>query len=158
MSICLVDTSVFCEILGVPRMSKEHKGYLQELRGKIDAGESLLLPMVAIIETGNHIGQNGDGRQRRHTAKHFVSIVKQAIEGTSPFTPTPFMDSQTLLVWLDLFVDAAAREIGLADLSIQQEWERQRRLNPLRRVYIWSKDQHLGGYDTDPRQQRKKRR
>lgn len=151
MSICLVDTSVFCELLRVPKMSKEHKTQLRAFKRKIKARESLLLPMATIIEAGNHIGQNGDGQQRRSTASRFVKIVKQAIEGESPFTPTPFMEPKTLSAWLDRFAQSAVEGIGLGDLSIQQEWERQRRLHPKRRVYIWSKNRHLAGYDTASR-------
>jgi hypothetical protein len=38
----------------------------------------------------------------------------------------------------------------LADLSIIQIYERQRALNPQARIYIWSLDKHLKGYDRKP--------
>ena len=151
MSICIVDTSVFCELLRVPNMGKEHRRYTKAFKSKINKRESIILPMATIFETGNHIGQNGDGQQRRSAAKRFVETVKQAIEGESPFTPTPFMDQRTLILWLDQFALAAVQGIGLGDLSIQQEWERERKLHPRRRVYVWSKDRHLAGYDTGDR-------
>lgn len=151
MSICIVDTSVFCELLRVPNMDKEHRAHTKAFKSKINRRESIILPMATIIETGNHIGQNGDGQQRRSAAERFVKTVKQAIEGESPFTPTPFMDQSTLIRWLDRFPQTAVQRIGLGDLSIQQEWERQRGLHPRRRVYVWSKDKHLAGYDTGSR-------
>ncbi len=101
MSVCLIDSSILCEILRVPTKCGNHEAVYAEMAGKIKM-ESLLLPMSAIIETGNHIGQNGDGRQRRSTAQRFLQFVKQAIQGDSPFTPTPlFKDQEALLEWLE---------------------------------------------------------
>ncbi len=37
---------------------------------------------------------------------------------------------------------------SLADLSLIEEWERACRLNPKRRVLIWSLDMDLQGYDS----------
>jgi len=55
------------------------------LREKIEAGWSLLLPVAAIIETGNHIAQVADGRQRRGVAGRFVEQVKMALNGEAPW-------------------------------------------------------------------------
>ena len=38
-----------------------------------------------------------------------------------------------------------------ADRSLVALWEAHRELQPRRRVYIWSLDQHLAGYDTQMR-------
>lgn len=155
--ICIVDTSILCEILQVPNMSDEHLEHLEALKEKVAEGERLLVPMPAVFETGNHIGQNGSGRQRRDAAKRFVSLIKAAIAGEAPFTPTPFPDVEEMRDWLSQFPtwtqrsDHRGKGSGLADLSIQLEWQRQRRLNPMRRVYIWSKDVHLSSYDTGER-------
>lgn len=156
--ICIVDTSILCELLQVPNMSDAYPEHFEALAAKIEEGESLLVPMPAVFETGNHIGQNGSGRQRRDAAYRFVSLIRAAITGDAPFTPTPFPDVEDLRAWLNLFPDWAGRTdekgkgSGLGDLAIQREWERQRRLNPMRRVYIWSKDVHLSSYDTGDRQ------
>jgi hypothetical protein len=49
--------------------------------------------VATILETGNHIAQNGDGNQRRICAEKFVDQVTQALEGKSPFTPINFSNS-----------------------------------------------------------------
>ena len=151
MSICLVDTSILCEILKVPNRCENHKQFSAQMQRKIKT-ESLLIPMSAIIETGNHIGHNGDGRQRRRTARDFVKLVQQAIRGVTPFTPTPpiYDQQESLLEWLKEFPDWAGRGSGLGDLTILKEFERQCHLNPSRRVYIWSTDEHLSAYDRQP--------
>ena len=60
-----------------------------DLKRKVQRGESLLLPLTAVLETGNHIGQNKDGHQRRAAAQRFIGFVRDAIQGETPFVPTP---------------------------------------------------------------------
>jgi hypothetical protein len=150
VSICLIDTSILCEILEVPKLCRDPKAVLSELEAKLRRGESFLLPMSSIIETGNHIGQVGDGRQRRATAEKFVLRMQQAIRGEAPFAPTPFFEPDAVLAWLSEFPDWAARGSGLADLTILKEFEKQCGLNRHRRVYIWTTDRHLSAYDRRP--------
>ena len=149
-AICLLDTSVFVEFLRVPSMSSSHDKVLDDMKSKIEGRESLFLPMATIFETGNHISQNGDGNQRRDCAKRFAQQVTLAIDGESPFTPINFVEAEEMRTWLSRFPDAAMQEMGLGDLSIIHDWERQRDLNQGRRVYIWSLDNHLQGFDTHP--------
>ena len=61
-AVCLIDTTVFVEILNIPGMAGDNTRILRELEAKIQDHESLFLPMATILETGNHIAQNGDGR------------------------------------------------------------------------------------------------
>jgi hypothetical protein len=150
LSICLLDTGILCEILEIPYLCKDSAAILSGLKGKIRDGETLLLPLSAVVETGNHIGQNGDGRQRREAAEKFVELVRAALQGRTPFTPTPFFEAEALLGWLDEFPDWVGHESGLADLTIVKEFYRQCLLNPSRRVYIWSLDRHLSSYDRAP--------
>lgn len=147
-AICLVDTSIFVEVLNVPGKASRHATILEQLTSRVEQErEELFLPMATILETGNHIGQNGDGRQRRACAQRFVKQVKLALEGRSPFKPISFLRAEQLQAWLDEFPDHAGRGSGLGDLSILQDWRRLCEQNPHRRVYIWSLDEHLGGYD-----------
>lgn len=150
MSICLLDTGILCELLKIPGHCQRPEEIAEALRLKIENRESLLLPMSAIVETGNHIGQIREGRQRRFAAERFVQRVQEAIRGDAPFTPTPFFESVALLAWLDEFPDWASHGSGLADLTIKKEFDRLCQLNRMRRVYIWSLDQHLSSYDRRP--------
>lgn len=145
--ICLVDTTIFVEILNVPGKNAQHDELFLELETRINNGESLFLPMATILETGNHIGQNGDGRQRRACAVRFVRQVKQALNGESPFKPINFLEAEELKEWLREFPEHANRGSGLGDLSIVHDWQRLCVLNPKRRVVIWSLDDHLKAYD-----------
>lgn len=147
-AICLVDTSVFIEVLNVPNKATQHGVIFEQLSDRLDQGrEELFLPMATIIETGNHIGQNGDGRQRRVCAQRFVKQVRLALEGHSPFKPIRFLEPRDLLAWLEKFPNHASQGSGLGDLSIIEDWSTLCHQNPQRRVYIWSLDAHLQGYD-----------
>jgi len=148
MSICLIDTSVFCNVVDVPGRNQQKAEVIARLKELVGQRTVLLLPLVAILETGNHIGQLSDGGRRRQSAERFVKQVSDAIDGKAPWTPTPFVDAPELRAWLAEFPDHASRGSGLGDLSIIKEWERQRQLNQGRRVFIWAYDQHLSSYDT----------
>lgn len=155
-AICIIDTSVFCEILAVPNMDDIHKEILAELEAKMYDRETLLLPMTTILETGNHIGQNGDGEQRRQTAIRFTEQVGMALRGESPFTPTPLQDQTALNEWLNDFpawvkrTDLKGKGSGFGDLTIYKIWEEQCAKHKALRVYIWSLDEQLCAYDRLP--------
>lgn len=146
-AVCLLDTSIFLEILNVPVKASRHEDVLAQLKDRIVSKESLFLPMATILETGNHIGQNGDGRARRACAQRFVTQVAKALEGGSPFKPISFLEAGEIAVWLKEFPDHAQSGSGLGDLSIVHDWKRLCSQNPGRRVYIWSLDKHLASYD-----------
>lgn len=155
MNICIIDTSIFVELLDVPLMAPMHVLVVDELARKVAAGDRLLLPMTTIIETGNHIGQNGDGTMRRATALRFLEKVNEAIAGTSPFTTTAFFDKAGLEPMLAAFPDWTQRTVdgkgsGFGDLTIYTEFERWCKAMPAARVYIWSLDGQLASYDRVP--------
>jgi hypothetical protein len=147
----IVDTSVLCNLLRVPNMDQQGDRAAREFLEAVRAGDALLLPIPVIYETGNHIAQNGDGRERRRTAREFVRMVEQAFQGAIPFTPTPLQSPDDLLSWLPEFPDRAMAGMGFADLSITKVFDQQCSLNRARRVMIWSYDRHLAGYDQPPR-------
>uniref|UniRef100_UPI0040564D7F hypothetical protein n=1 Tax=Candidatus Electrothrix sp. TaxID=2170559 RepID=UPI0040564D7F len=138
MSICIIDTSIFCNILKVPGKSQDHSSIMDLMKEKIQGGESLLLPMTAIIETGNHIAQNGDGRQRRSCAERFIKQLQGAIAGEAPWTPMKPFEMEIFSHWLGEFPDYAMKGVGFGDLSIIKNWEELQRIHSGQRVYIWT--------------------
>ncbi len=150
-AICLIDTSIFLEILDVPKKAARHEDVIMELQGKIENVETLFLPMATILETGNHIAQNGDGKQRRSCALIFVSQVQDALNGKSPFKPVSFLEKEHLQEWLCEFPDSAMRGNSLGDLSIIHDFKRLCRQSPRREIYIWSQDSHLSSFKQQAR-------
>ena len=95
------------------------------------------------------MGTDASAGRRRRDFVEFV--IDRPSSGDSPFTATPlFEEPESLLEWLDEFPDWAGRGSGFGDLTILKEFDRQCALNPSRRVYIWSADGHLSGYDRQP--------
>ncbi|MDJ0616074.1 MAG: hypothetical protein QNJ63_04860 [Calothrix sp. MO_192.B10] len=52
--------------------------------------------------------------------------------------------------WLSRFPDSAMRGAGMGDLSIIKEWEKFTKRVPNRRIFIWSLNTDLQGYDYHP--------
>ncbi len=149
-AVCILDTSVLLELLDVPDKADDPATYLREFASRVEAGEAMLLPLTAILEAGNFVGQVGNGKVRRMLAQKLVGLVAQALRPASPFTLTPLPDQKELASDLDGFVDWCKQRSGLGDLLIKTTWERQCAVQPKqRRVYVWSKDAHLQGYDRE---------
>lgn len=107
--------------------------------------------MATILECGNHIAQIGNGTRRRGAAERFIIEVRKALEGISPFIAMLFHQENQVQKWLDTFLEGATIGRGLGDISIIEDWNRICKRYELHRVYIWSKDKHLQGYDRIPR-------
>jgi len=153
VTICIVDTSVVLELLNVPGKASQHEAVTAEFEQRLGAREEFLLPIAVLVETGNHVAQLKlqDGGARRRSAELFREFAAKALDGAMPFVPTPFPSRADVAAWLNDFPGYAMRGIGLADRSLVALWEAHRDLQPRRRVYIWSLDQHLAGYDTQVR-------
>lgn len=160
-AIVLIDTSVLLNILNVPGYSQDKATIDNQYKLHIENRDRLLLPMATILETGSHIADIRNGRQRRNWGEIFVSLVKQTQRGEAPWSPLPFPDLECILTWIDEFPDFVSRGIavgggqinqskaaGFADLTIIKDWEKQRELHSMTRVMIWSLDNGLQGYDT----------
>jgi len=146
-SVVLIDTSIFLNVLDVPGFNQAAREVHQDLRTLFENNDSMLLPIAAIVEAGNHIAQLSNGRERRRYADSFVKQVQLALNGEAPWTPTRVPDLELLATWLTEFPDHAMREVSLGDLTIIKEWESACERHPRMRVRIWSLDEHLRGYD-----------
>ncbi len=157
-SICLIDTSIFLEIVDVPKYNQHRASVLEDFETYYLAGFTFLLPMATILETGNHIAQNGDGRMRRKTAIRFVEQVKAAFNGEAPWRPTTFPSTAEILEWIDQFPDEAGKNkapnkqegTSFGDLSIIQEYHKACNKFSMSEVFIWSLDSDLLNYHHIP--------
>lgn len=149
-AVAIVDTSIFCNVLNIPTKNGNRVRVMQDLKHYLEEGTTLLLPMAAIYETGNHIAQLGNGRHRRLFANAFVKEVTKAIAGEVPWRVIQLPTTEEVGVWLSQFPESAMRGAGIGDLSIIKEWENFRKRAPGRRVFIWTLDSDLKGYDHPP--------
>jgi hypothetical protein len=158
-SICLIDTSIFLEILNVPNYNQHRASVLEDFQTYAQSGCTFLLPMATILETGNHIAQNGDGTMRRTTALRFVKEVKEAFTGVAPWRTTTFPNTTEIMLWIDQFPDLAGKNkapekqegTSFGDLSIIQEFNKSCKLFPMSEVFIWSLDRDLQSYHQKPK-------
>ena len=146
MGYVLIDTSVMLEILNVPKKANDHDAIMAEFKKKVDAGGTFFIPLATIMETGNHIAQNGNGRQRLACARHFVNLVEKSLDGESPFMVLKFFDQKELRKLLQDFPASANRQESFGDLSIQKDLERLHELKPREDISIWTLDGHLDSY------------
>jgi hypothetical protein len=149
-AVAIVDTSIFCNVLNIPHMNGEKEKVMKELEGFLENGTTLLLPMAAVYETGNHIAHLSDGKKRRSFAKVFVEQVRKAMTGEAPWQVMQVPTIEEVGEWLSSFPDSAMRGAGMGDLSIVKEWEKFKSKVPDHRVFIWSLDSDLQGYDHSP--------
>ena len=94
--IVIVDTSVLINVLDVPGFNQHRAEVFERFEYLVDAGASFLLPMAAIFETGDHIADLRDGRQRRRYADIFRNRMREALEGEAPWVPIRFPESREL--------------------------------------------------------------
>lgn len=145
--IVIVDTSILVNVLRVPMMSDQQDDVLDALEGHVTRRDILMLPAATVLETGNHIAQNGDGNQRRDCGVRLREMVEQSVEGV-PWQLAPLPENPGAFAqMLRDFPERATAKIGFADLTIINLWQDACRRFPARRVAIWSLDRHLQGYD-----------
>jgi hypothetical protein len=158
-AIVLLDTSIYLNVLDVEGWNQDRDAVLNVFAQRVKSGDSFLLPMATIWETGNHIADLTDGRQRLRFAKNLVDDVGNAIKGDTPYRPTHFPEREEFLAWLEAFPEYAQRSksvkkiregVSLANLLVIKEWERTCTLHSMSRVLIWSLDSDLSSYDRIP--------
>lgn len=150
--VTFMDTSVVVEVLGIPGKSQQPDVIRDELRHRTAAGESLVLPTAAIIETGNHIAQL-PGPHRRRYAELFSTLLCATAEGRAPWVVNGARWDESLITKLHAgargcpsFPDMATQGVGLGDVSILAEAEsyatRVRHVN----VRIWTLERALAAF------------
>lgn len=154
-SICIIDTSVFLNLLNVPGRNQHNEDVRNSYAEYVDLDTTFILPMATIIETGNHIAQNGDGGTRREVAQRFCHVVKAAFDGNAPYKPSDFPNSSDVLTWIDRFPDMAGMNkspqktgegTSFGDLSIIEEFNKCVARFSMSEIFIWSLDSDLSDY------------
>ena len=151
--VTFIDTSVLVEVLKVPGKSQQPEAIAGELRDRVKARESMILPTAAIIETGNHIAQVADGATRRTLAGHLTKFLQATVTDDAPWTLNGARWDGELLTAIcegargcPSLADMAAQQVGLGDVSILAEAEAYERRVSNVDVTIWTLDNALSAY------------
>jgi len=154
-SICLIDTSVLLNILDVPNRNNERLDILGKFQEYIELECSFIIPMAVVIETGNHIAQNGDGNTRRVVAQKFIDTLEKTFTGEAPFRIADWDTQEKIREWLHEFPSHAQRNksstrtgegTSFGDLSIIKEFEKSCSKFSMSEIFIWSLDDDLKAY------------
>ncbi|MFI7618581.1 hypothetical protein ACIBP6_45895 [Nonomuraea terrae] len=144
-----VDTTILCNLLDVPGRNQSRAAVVDEL-AKDKRQCSLVLPVTAVIETGNHIAQLPDGRLRRYYADKLSKLLELVIDGQAPWVlHTMVWGAEFLRSLIDgagtgvPLSDHAMRKLGLGDLCILAERELYRSRVTGVEVAIWTLDDQL---------------
>lgn len=152
--VWFVDTSVLVNVLDLDGFNQDRAAVAAELKAKVAAGDTLILPVTAVIETGNHIAHHGNGSHRREIAERFAKLLLQIRDGVAPwrlhavqwngeFLEHVVSGSSTGMT----LVEQAVARMGCGDLCILAEREAYRRNSGIRDVRVWSLDQHLRAHE-----------
>jgi len=151
--VAFLDTTVVCELLRIPGKSQRPDEVAEALRERVGAGQSLLLPTAAIIETGNQIAQLADGRARRSCSERFVEVLGLSASGEAPWVlNAATWDAGLLGAICDgargcpSLPDMASQGVGTGDISILGEAEAYERRVRRVEVEISTFDDQLAAY------------
>ncbi len=151
--VTFVDTSVLCNLLDVPLMSDDSAAVKAEARQRRDDGERFVLPLTAVIETGNHIANVKQG-DRRAAAERFVRLIDAVRSGGTQWVLHEVEWDDAFLHALctgsttgQPFVDLAGHGLlGAGDVAILVERERYKSRSAHLDVHIWTLERKLGAY------------
>lgn len=154
MKVTFIDTSVLCELLEVPGKSQRSAEVQAELVVREAGGERFVIPVTAVIETGNHIAQAA--RDRRAAAERMVRLLRAARGSEVPYIFNELSWDDELLDALcrgdsteQTFVDLAGNGLmGAGDVAILVERDRfvARTGYSRQEVRIWTLEAVMGAY------------
>lgn len=149
-----VDTSILCNLLGIPGKCQDRAKVVADLKRKEQARDcNLLLPVTAVIETGNHIAQLADGRERRTYAETFAGLLGLVVAGKAPWALNEVEWNAAHLNALltggttgTTLVEHACNRLGCGDLNILIERDRYLARTSGVEATVWTLDGQLAAY------------
>ncbi|MGB3509717.1 MAG: hypothetical protein WBA93_10820 [Microcoleaceae cyanobacterium] len=128
--VLIIDTSILCVYLGVPGKetcgsgeNKWDKILVDKILEKEEKAEAIfVLPLAAIIETGNHIAQANS--KRYEIAKELANLMKLTADNQTPWAAfieqSVLWDAENLKQLADEFPSLASKGFALGDATIKR--------------------------------------
>ncbi len=149
-TLTFVDTSVLCELLEVPGKSSSVR--VAEVATEADrryrAGEHFVIPITAVIETGNHIAP-AEGN-RYEAACRLEALLRMAAAEESPWRVLQTRLGPEFLASLcdgdstgQPLRELAAAKVGCGDISILVERDQLLAGSAAASVLVWTFDEAL---------------
>lgn len=150
MNVVFMDTSILTNLLDIPGKNQDKDTVVKAFKEIRQRGDTLILPIAAIIETGNHIAHLPAGEQRRYCALRFSEYLRKTAREEAPWTLYgAALDAADMEYLAEHFANWATMAIGIGDLSIVRQYERYIDTMPTGKIRIWSMDSHLAAYEKD---------
>ncbi|MEU4665645.1 hypothetical protein AB0F83_28235 [Micromonospora chalcea] len=150
MTVWFVDTSVLCNLIPVPGKDQDRETAKQRMAELQSSGDAFILPLTAVVETGNHISQLNNGYERRKAASTLDALLRLVMQGKAPWRLHAFSWDENFLGSLVegagtgmSLVDLAMTGVGCGDLCILAEREIYRTRTGIRDVRVWALDEAL---------------
>jgi len=152
-TVTLVDTSVLCELLQVPGKCDPTKtaSVAAEMDRRAEAGERFVIPVTAVIETGNHIAQCDGDRYR--VAGRLVRLLRLAIGGEAPWL---ILETQLGAQFITSLCDGdstgmpletlAAARVGAGDVAVLVERDQWLAASAFSIARVWTFDAGLAAH------------
>ncbi|MGV3102797.1 hypothetical protein [Rothia sp. 32237D007AR] len=154
-----IDTSILCNLLMVPGKDQDRQEVAEDFKAlQKKTGCHFILPVTAVIETGNHIAQLSDGRQRRTLAEKFQGWLKLSSLSLPPYILHNFeWNADFINKFLEgagsgiSYIDHAQSGVGAGDVWILTEIESYRaRVGKQADIRLWTLDTGLGAHCIGP--------
>jgi hypothetical protein len=153
-TVWFVDTSILCNLLRVPGRDQNRESVADDWKAKQDSGASFILPVTAVIETGNHISQLSDGRERRKIATTFHELLLLVAQNKAPWKLHTFSWDENFLGVLTAgamtgvsMIEHASSGMGCGDLCLLAERVIYRERAGLPDVRVWTLDAKLHAHN-----------
>lgn len=85
MRVYFIDTSVLDNLLEIPKKSQDREQVKNDFSKRQSENSRFILPITAVIETGNHIAQLSDGQVRRAIAEKFSQMLELTAQRQAPW-------------------------------------------------------------------------
>lgn len=151
--VVFIDTSVLLCILDIPGKNQNRGPLVEEFKNLVTkTGNTLILPVATIIETGNHIAQLSEGGLRRQRMEALTKLLIASSSATAPWVVgnahwdrefignvVSGLPHRSILGLVDL----ASQGVGVGDASIVHEMERYRASTntpSAQKIRLWTLD------------------
>lgn len=153
--VVFLDSSVLLNLLDVPRKNSDRETITDEFRRLVQSKATLIIPVAAVIEVGNHIAQL-PGDPRWTCGQRFAELLRQSADRRAPWVVSggawdePFLrrvvDGHNRVPSL---TDLCTAGVGSGDASILHEVERYRSRSDVpsaQPIRLWTLDTALAAH------------
>lgn len=154
-----IDTSILCNLLMIPGKDQDREKVTENFKALQQQGAcSFILPVTAVIETGNHIAQLTNGRHRRELAQKFQRWLELSALSRPPYILHNFEWNEDFIAKFLAgagsgisYIDHTQSGVGAGDIWILTEIDSYRaRVGAQADIRLWTLDTGLGAHCSGP--------